>query len=118
MIILMALITGFICGILSGFGVGGGTLLMIYMVNFTSIVQTAAQGINLVYFLPTSLTALFSHVKNRLIDRSVLIPAIIAGVVSSLISALAATAVDTAILEKFFGVFLLLAGSYEFFKKG
>ena len=115
---IIAATAGFICGVLSGFGVGGGTLLMIYMVNFASIAQNAAQGINLLYFVPTSLTALYSHIKNKLIDWKMAVPAIISGLVFTLVSAFIATTIDVEILKKFFGAFLVLVGCYEFFKKG
>ena len=115
---IIAAAAGFICGVFSGFGVGGGTLLMIYMVNFASLSQHAAQGINLLYFLPTSLTALSSHIKNKLIDWQMAVPAILAGLLSALATAFIATAIDVEILKKFFGFFLILVGLYEFFKKG
>ena len=51
----MAILIGLACGVLSGFGIGGGSLLMVYLTAWVSMAQTAAQGINLLYFLPTSL---------------------------------------------------------------
>ena len=48
---LVPLIAGAATGVLSGFGIGGGTLLLIYMTAFAGIPQTLAQGINLLYFL-------------------------------------------------------------------
>lgn len=52
------LLAGLVTGVLSGFGVGGGTLLLIYMTAFAGLPQDLAQGINLLYFLPAALTAL------------------------------------------------------------
>ena len=45
---------GLVCGVLSGLGIGGGTLLMVYMTAMAGLEQTVAQGINLLYFLPTA----------------------------------------------------------------
>ena len=42
-----AFLAGLAAGVLSGFGVGGGTLLLIYMTVFAGMPQTLAQGINL-----------------------------------------------------------------------
>lgn len=110
-------IAGLASGILSGWGIGGGTLLMIYMVSFAGISQTAAQGINLLFFIPTSLTALIFHIKNKLVDKSVAIPAILAGTATSVAASFAATAIDVTLLKKCFGVFLLFVGITELFRK-
>ena len=55
---LLPLLAGTATGILSGFGVGGGTLLLIYMTTFAGVPQNLAQGVNLLYFLPAAATAL------------------------------------------------------------
>ena len=63
---LIPLLAGFGTGILSAWGVGGGTLLLLIMTLFLGVDQQAAQGINLLYFLPTAALALVSHGKNGL----------------------------------------------------
>lgn len=117
MSIILPIAVGFGCGVLSGFGIGGGTLLMLYMMNFTSLTQQAAQGINLLYFLPTSALALISHIRNKLVEFSVAVPAIVAGVITTALAAFAATAMDTVLLKKIFGGFLIVLGLIEVFKK-
>ena len=49
---LVPVLAGAATGVLSGFGVGGGTLLLIYMTAFAGVEQHLAQGINLLYFPP------------------------------------------------------------------
>ena len=63
---LIAGLAGAICGVLSGLGIGGGTLLMVWMTAVMGIAQKSAQGINLLYFLPTAACALFFHMKKAL----------------------------------------------------
>ena len=63
---LFPLLAGAVTGVLSGFGVGGGTLLLVYMTVFAGLDQHLAQGINLLYFLPAGLMALPAHLKKRL----------------------------------------------------
>ena len=60
---LIPALAGAVTGVLSGFGIGGGTLLLIYLTAFAGVEQTLAQGINLLYFLPAAATALPSHLK-------------------------------------------------------
>lgn len=69
---------------LSGFGIGGGTLLLIYMTAFAGVPQNLAQGVNLLYFLPTAATALPAHIKNGYIDRQTVWPAVLAGLAAPL----------------------------------
>ena len=42
-----AILAGLVCGVLSGFGIGGGSLLMVWMTAVLSMDQKAAQGVNL-----------------------------------------------------------------------
>ncbi len=114
---LAAVLAGAVTGVLSGFGVGGGTLLLIYMTAFAQVPQTQAQGINLLYFLPAAALALPAHFKNGFVEKQALLPAVAGGLVSSALAAWAATALDVALLRKCFGVFLLYIGLSELFRK-
>lgn len=88
---------------------------MVWMTAVMGIAQQTAQGINLLYFLPTALCALIFHGKNRLIHMKTVIPAAIAGSLAAAGSALLASFMDTGILKKLFGGFLLLVGIREIF---
>ncbi len=116
--VLIAALAGAATGVLSGFGVGGGSLLLIYMTSFAGVPQAMAQGINLLYFLPTAATALPAHFKNGYVEKPALLPAICAGLACSALTAWAATALDAGVLRKCFGVFLIAIGLRELFKKG
>ena len=112
---LMPLAVGAATGVLSGFGVGGGTLLLVYMTAFAGVDQHLAQGINLLYFLPAGLMALPAHIKHGYIEKGVLLPAIGAGLCCAGLAAWAATALDVGLLRKCFGGFLILVGVMELF---
>lgn len=115
---LIAALAGAVTGVLSGFGVGGGSLLLIYMTSFAGVSQTLAQGINLLYFLPTAATALPAHFKNGYVEKKALLPAIALGLVCSALTAWAATALDVELLRKCFGGFLIVIGLRELLRKG
>ena len=115
---IIAALAGAVTGVLSGFGVGGGSLLLIYMTSFAGVPQTLAQGVNLVYFLPTAATALPAHFKSGYVEKKALLPAIAAGLACSALTAWAATALDVDILRKCFGGFLILIGLRELCRKG
>lgn len=114
---LIPVLAGAVTGVLSGFGVGGGTLLLIYMTAFAGLDQRLAQGINLLYFLPTAATALPAHFKNGFIDKKAAIPAIVAGLAGTAVAAWAATALDVALLRRFFGAYLLYIGIRELLRR-
>ena len=97
-------------GILSGWGVGGGTLLLLVMTLFLGIDQRTAQGINLLFFLPTAVGALLCHAKNGYLDKPTLKSAIPAAVLAAAAGAWLATAIDVELLRRPFGIYLLFSG--------
>ena len=114
---LLPLLAAAAAGILSGFGVGGGTLLLLYLSGFAGLPQAQAQGINLLYFLPAAAASLPAHFKNGYVERSVLLPAIAAGLAAAALGAWAATGLDTGLLRRCFGGFLILIGLRELFAR-
>ena len=104
----------FLCGlgasVVSAWGVGGGTLLLLVMTLFLGVDQRTAQGINLLFFLPTAASALVCHWKNGYLDKPALKAAVPPAVALALAGAWAATALDVELLRKPFGVYLLLSG--------
>lgn len=112
---IISVLAALLCGVISGFGIGGGSLLMIYLTAILGMEQRLAQGINLLYFLPTALASLLFHVKNKRVNFSVAVPAAIAGSLVAAGAAWLATVLPTALLRRLFGVFLLFIGFYELF---
>ncbi len=98
-------------GVLSSWGVGGGTLLLVCMTLFLGVDQREAQAVNLLFFLPTAAIGLFFHRKNGFLDKEVWRQAALPGVLASLAGAFIATAVDVSLLRRPFGVFLLYSGA-------
>ena len=112
----LGVLAGLVCGILSGLGVGGGSVLMVWLTAVLGLEQRTAQGINLLYFLPTALASLFFHIKNRYVDWHAAIPAAICGCAAAVLGAILAQRIDTEILRKLFGTFLLIVAVMEFKK--
>lgn len=106
---LLPALCGLCTGILSAWGIGGGTLLLLCMTLFFGVEQQTAQAINLLYFLPTAGISLFAHRKNGYLDESALRAAIPAGTLCALAAALIASELDPSLFRKPFGLFLLYA---------
>lgn len=107
---LLPFLCGFAAAVISAWGVGGGTLLLLVITLFLGVEQRTAQGINLLFFLPTALSALLCHRKGGYLDQPTLRAAIPVAVPAALLGAWIATAVDTDLLRRPFGVYLLLSG--------
>ena len=104
----------FLCGlgaaVISAWGVGGGTLLLLVMTLLLGVDQRTAQGINLLFFLPTAAGALICHAKGGYLDKSTLKAAIPIALLAAALGAWLATAVDVELLRKPFGLYLLFSG--------
>ena len=98
-------------GVLSAWGVGGGTLLLVCMTLFLGVEHRLAQAVNLLFFLPTAGAGLYFHRKNGFLDRDAWRQAALPGAAASLAASLLAAAVDVSLLRKPFGVFLLYSGA-------
>ncbi len=107
------LMVGLLTGILSGFGVGGGSLLMLYLTMFAGVQQYTAGGINLLYFIACAPAALWSHVKNGLVERPAVLWCTLAGLPVSVAAAFLASWINVDLLRRAFGVLLLYIGVRE-----
>ena len=96
--IVLPLLAGMGCGVLSAWGVGGGTLLLLVMTLFFGVDQAAAQGVNLLYFLPTAAMGLIWHRQNGLLDKALLRRTVPWALVTAAAASWAATALDVTLL--------------------
>ena len=98
----------FLCGlgaaVISAWGVGGGTLLLLVMTLFLGVDQRTAQGINLLFFLPTAISALLCHWREGYLDVPTWKAAVPVAVPAALAGAWIATAVDVDLLRRPFGI--------------
>ncbi len=105
----------FFTGIFASLGVGGGMILIIYLTVFAGYDQLAAQGINLVYFIPIAILSVIIHTKNKLIEWKKILPAVITGSIFAVLGAFAAKYIGSQGLRKIFAVFILIIGFKELF---
>lgn len=107
---LLPLLCGFACGTVSAWGVGGGTLLLLVMTLFLGVDTRTAQGINLLFFLPTAASALYCHWKNGYLHRPTLKSAIPWAVAAAVLGAWVSTSFDVSFFRRPFGIYLLFSG--------
>lgn len=111
------LAVGFFSGIISGMGIGGGTILIPALLFLTDMNQHQAQGVNLIYFIPTAVTALIAHQKAGNLSWKTVKPLALFGLLGAAAGSFLAVSLKAGLLRKAFGGFLLLMGLSEIFKK-
>ena len=100
-------IFGLIAGIVSGMGMGGGTILILLLTTFQGMEQHVAQATNLIFFIPTSIAAIIIHIKNKNIERKVVFFIILFGIIGATIGAIIANNIEAQNLKKYFSIFVL-----------
>ena len=106
---------GIISGIVSGTGMGGGTILIFLLSFIMGIEQHTAQATNLIFFIPTSIVAIIVNFKNKNIDTKQAIIISIFGVLGAIIGANIAIYMDVKLLKKGFGIFLIFVTINEIY---
>ncbi len=102
---------------LSGTGVGGGGLYVIYLTLVRDVPQLTAQGVNLAFFIAGAISSMLLHLRKRkFVFRLVLLMGIL-GALGALVGAMLAKMLDTVLLSKCFGAMLVLYGLRTLFAK-
>ncbi len=96
-------------------GMGGGTILILCLSMFLGIEQHIAQASNLVFFIPTSIVAIITNIRQKYIDFKIGIPIAISGIIGAVIGAIIANNLDVIHLKKYFGIFLALIAMWEIY---
>lgn len=110
---LLSVIIGTITGILSGLGIGGGSLLVLYLTAIGGMSPYYAGGINLLYFIGCAPTALWSHLRNKQIHIQTTLWCTLGGLITVFLSSWVAGHMETEMLKRLFGIFLLLIAVRE-----
>ncbi len=114
---IVTILAGLLSGIVSGMGIGGGTILIPVLTFFLSANQHVAQCTNLYYFIPTAVVALVVHIKNKnVVGKAALIIAAF-GILGAVGGSFLAVHMQTALLRKIFAGFLFLMGLSQLFQK-
>ena len=111
----MSFIISIVSGIVTGIGLGGGTLLIIGLTLVLGIEQKIAQSVNLFFYIPTAITAIYINSKNKIIKWNIAIYIIINSIIGAIIGATLATKINILILRKLFGIFIGIIALYEIY---
>ena len=109
----VALLAGFLLGILAGLGVGGGSLLILWLTLVLEMDQSTARAINLMFFICAALSVSVFRWKQGTLKLKKILPAILAGSAAAALFSWLGTRLDTLLARKLFGMLLLAAGFRE-----
>lgn len=111
------IVAGVMSGILGAMGFGGGGILILYLSLYRNLPQLNAQGINLIFFIPSALLAVILHSRNHLIEWKTAIKYIILGLIGVGVGFLLLKFINENIIRKLFSVLLIYTGIKELFSK-
>jgi len=113
--IFFPLLIGSILGFLAGMGVGGGSLLLLWLTQVVMIPQPQARILNLLFYLPAALTATIFRGRKNGIQTDVVLPALVAGCVTAVLFSLLSRHLEIELMKKLLGGLLILTGLREIF---
>ena len=109
----VAVIAGIVLGFLAGLGVGGGTLLILWLTLVLETDPEIARMINLMFFLAAAGAVSLRRLKKGTLRFQKILPAALAGCAAAAVASLLARNMDVALLKKAFGILLLITGVRE-----
>ena len=107
--------TGIISGIVSGLGMGGGTILILIFTIFLNIEQHIAQATNLIFFIPTAIIAIYINKKQKLLDMKTGMIIGISGIFGAVIGSIISNKLDSQNLKRYFGIFFVIITIHEIY---
>lgn len=112
---IISILIGAVLGTLAGLGVGGGSLLMLWLTAVLNMDHPEARTINLLFFLPCALIATLFRWRQGAVNIKAVLPAILAGCVCAVLGTWFSGHIHLELLKKLFGCLLVITGIRELF---
>ena len=109
----VSILMGTLLGFLSGIGVGGGSLLILWLTLVLGMDHLPARNINLLFFIPSAIIACFFRWKQGKLDLKKILPAILLGCINAACFSFFSRHIDITVLKRLFGILLLMTGVRE-----
>lgn len=113
----VVLIVSTALGFLAGLGVGGGSLLILWLTLILDTQPSIARAMNLMFFLPSALIASVFRKKQGSLNLQKIFPGILSGSLTAAIFSLISRQIGVSSLQKLFGILLLITSIKELMYK-
>ena len=109
----VSIIIGVALGFLAGLGVGGGSLLILWLTLVLDTEPNTARAINLMFFITAAGSVSILRWRKGTLQLRKLLPGILAGCITAGTTSLLRFAIDQTLAKKLFGILLLITGIRE-----
>lgn len=107
------ILIGAVLGLLAGIGIGGGSLLILWLTLVTGMDPSAAGIVNLLFFVPSALISSCFRWHQGSIPWKDILPAIIAGCICAGVFSWFRDCFPSDLLRQVFGIILVITGIRE-----
>ena len=109
----IAIAAGVLLGYLAGLGIGGGSLLILWLTLVLDTEPNTARAINLMFFITAAGSVSILRWRKGTLQLRKLLPGILAGCIAAGITSQLRFAIDQTLAKKLFGILLLITGIRE-----
>jgi len=102
-----------ISALFAGMGIGGGALFVMLSTIFLGYEQKEAQFINLIMFIAVGISSTISNLKNKKIEKNILLKIIPLIIIGSVIGTFLMKKIESEKLRTYFSLFMIAIGIYE-----
>ena len=110
---MVEILVGAAMGLLAGLGVGGGSLLILWLTLIIGVSQAQARWINLVFFITAAGSVSLLRWKTGQLEIKKMLPAILTGSMGAALGSIFRGTIDPQLLRKAFGILMLATGLRE-----
>lgn len=111
----IAIFVGILLGYLAGLGIGGGSLLILYLTLVLKMDSPSARAINLMFFITAAGSVSLFRWKKGTLNIKTILPAVISGCLTAALFSYLSNVIDRTLAQKLFGGLLLITGLRELF---
>lgn len=113
----IAFLVSAVLGFLAGLGVGGGSLLVLWLTLVVGMEHPYARILNLLFFIPAAVISSLFRWKQGSLNYKKVFPAVVVGCLAAALFSWLSHYLELSFLKKLFGGLLLITGIREIFYK-
>lgn len=110
---MLFILISIISAVVSGCGIGGGTIFILLTVTFNLLDYKLAMGYNLIMYIVVGIFATFNNIKNKKFNKKIFLKLLFFCLIGSYIGVYFVKGISADSIKKYFYIFVLLLGLYE-----